>query len=554
VTASDTLAWDRGLENIAVLSNTNMLFTDPGIKPGQGVATFPVSVIVDSMDAEITLEIRDRYYAATPAGHADTISLVFKKIPDTLAPNIIYTPRPGTNGSKVDVVVNDIHYFGAVKYAYDRGLLSINLSAASPNIRLLTPVSAFATGDSTMTFSFEIIDTLALIKRDSLCVVATDLYGNRSESCYIYPLQPDTNAPIFTGMLDDNRTAITATVTDIRMYDRGLGSIALEAPVNLDPAAGNAPGLNGTPSRNLSVAVIDPRQGISGTFVVRDLIAEREPTPETELIHAVRIPFVLPAVQLRLDLPMVVERGADIKAAIVAENSFSGDAVHAIRFVANYGGDAQYSSAVDGHATIAVADAGSSLDITCTPVAGTSYGRGDTLGMVIFKARGASDIRTFNITVDPASLKANDNLTTDIKVQAPGDAEFSLLKLPAPYISMAADSLTYINGICQRVLMSATNARSKTNGLSILGVRPQPVGVAAGGAVELDVRDLPAEGAVADLVAADGRKVASFSIGGSGARVTRISIELPREIPAGAYSLQLRTATERSYTKIIVVE
>jgi hypothetical protein len=121
-------------------------------------------------------------------------------------------------------------------------------------------------------------------------------------------------------------------------------------------------------------------------------------------------------------------------------------------------------------------------------------------------------------------------------------------------MSIDADSLTYIDGICQRILSSIPGGRSKINGLSILGVRPQPVPVSAGGTVELDVRELPADGAVADLVDVNGRKVASFTVKGSGARVTRIAIPLPQDIPSGAYSLQLHTANERTSAKVVVVE
>jgi hypothetical protein len=552
ITATDSDAWDRGLESVVVLSNVNMQYTDPGITPGDRVTSFPVSVVLDSMDAQITLEIRDRYYPVP--GHADTITLTFAKIPDTLAPNINPIPRAGTNGSQVDVDVNDVHFFGASKYLYDRGLLSVNIISMSSNIRLLSPTTAFATGDANMTFAFEVIDTLALTKRDSICIEAIDVYGNRSEGCYVYPLQPDANPPILLGSLDNGHTAITATMTDSRQYDRGLGSVTLEKPVNLDPTAGTKAGLNGIPSTSVSVPVTDPTKEISGTFVVRDLIAESEPTPETELHHAVRVPFRLPSVKLSLDLPMIVERGGDIKAAVVAADSFPGDLVHTIRFVANYGGDALYSSAVDKRSSMSVATAGGMLDVTCTPMAGTTYYRGDTLGVLIFKAHGSNMIDSFSIVVDAASLKVNDNIGMDVMVQVAGDTAISLLKLPAPYFNVAADSLTFINGICQRILSSLPGGRSKINGLSILGVKPQPVPVSAGGTIDLDVRDLPVEGASVDLVSTDGRKVASFSINGTGAKVTRVSISLPQSIPSGTYSVQLSTATERTWTKVVVVQ
>lgn len=553
VFASDTQAWDRGLESIVALSNTNMNFTPPAIKPGIDSVSFPVSVILDSMDAEIVLEIRDRYYAATPEGHADTITLSFRKIPDTLAPNITYVPQPGTNGSKVDVTVDDIHYFGNSRYQYDRGLWKINVTALSSNLRLVTLPSNFSVGDSTMSFSFEVVDTLALIKRDSICLEAYDIYGNRSEACYYYPLPPDAKSPIITGALDPSRTSITARATDSRQYDRGLGSVIIENPKNLDVTMATSTGLNGTPETTVIATVIDPTEEIGGTFVVRDLIAELEPTLETEATHAVRIPFYLPAVKLSLEFPMMVEPSEDMKGAIVVADTFPGAAVQSIRFVANYTGDGLYKGVENGAATLSAVPNAGSLDITCSPDMATIYYPGDTLGLIVFTAGGSNAIEEFSITVDQGSLEVNGNVGSEIRVQKAGDTAISRLQLPAPFFRMVADSLTFINGVCERILTTIAG-RNKINGLSILAIRPQPATIAAGGKLEIDVRELSGDGATGDLVAVDGRKVASFTVGGTSARVTRVSVELPQDLPPGAYFLQLRTATDRAWAKVVVVE
>ncbi len=552
ITATDTLAWDRGLESVVVLSNTNMLFKPPALTPGQGVATFGASVIKDSMDAEITIEIRDRYYAAFPAGHADTIQLLYKKVPDTLAPNIVYNPVAGSNGAVVDVDVNDIHYPGGNLYKYDRGLANVNVTSITPNLKLVS-VPTFNPGDMQTGFRFQVIDTLSLSKYDTLCVEAVDLYGNRSSACYIYPLHADTLSPVLLLTLDAAHTAFTGTATDNRTYDRGLGSITVENPVNLEPADITQTGLNGRQSMPVSVRVTDPAKPISGTFFVRDFVAELEKTSETDALHAVRIPFSVPAVALALKMPLMVERNGDIHVLLIAASDFPGADVSKLTFIATFSGDASFTKSVDSSAALQVVPAAGSLAITCTP-ANRAYSAGDVLGELVFASIGGNDVRQLFMSVDPATLHVNDDLPHDIIVTKPGDAVSSILRLSPPLARITADSVTYINGVCDRILGGRVTGNGKVNGLAILNLLPQPHSMGSGTTLSVDLRDVPRDGASAELVSATGVVVARLSIAGSDMRVVRVPIALPADLASGVYMLRVHASSGMDQAKVLVVQ
>ena len=244
--ASDSVKWDRGLQDIVVLSNLNdnILYsgTDPMTHPWTVVPGTAYIVDLgglftvkdDKLDAELVLEIRDTRYGEIPAGHADTVVMRFFGNPDTLAPNFLdaaFRIDPSSTGQIADVEVNDIHFTSNnEQYRYDLGLASVTVDNArtTPNMRVSSsrPIS-FAVGDMTTTFAIEVLDTLAATIRDSICLTAVDVAGNISTRCYYYPVVQDGKSPIFTGVLNPGRTMITGLAVDNRMYDRGLGSITI---------------------------------------------------------------------------------------------------------------------------------------------------------------------------------------------------------------------------------------------------------------------------------------------------------------------------------------
>jgi hypothetical protein len=551
VDASDTLSWDRGVKEIVALSNLNgnMSFTPQLFTPTVRTASVQVGVIDDAKDADIVLEIRDSIFATTPAGHADTVHLLFNHIPDTLAPNIIYTPVVGTRGSKVDVEVNDIH----AGYKYDLGLATVTASAITPNMQFAIPIN-FASGDMKTTFQVEVIDTLAIGTVDSVCIQAIDLAGNTSTLCYHYPLVPDLKVPIFTGALSADRTIISGRVTDRRDYDRGLGSVTLENPVNLDPSF-TMTNLKGVPSAQPAVNVIDPQRPISGTFVVRDLIGDNDNSDLTRAAHTVRIPFSLPALALAVRLPGVAEGNSEFSAAIIADDTIPVSQVSSMEFGLHYAGDVEFRGATGVRTTLTITPSmPGTLAARIATVAGTSYGKGDTLGLLRFLGHGASDVTEFRMDLVDGGIDVNDGAPRAILVPTAGDTAISQIVLPPPFMKVESDSLTYVNGTCSRVLSGTRGGNSKRTALEILAITPQPFSLGTGGMLQLDVQNLPASDATAELVTVDGRVAAQLGVPRAAGQLSRISLALPASLPSGVYFLRLHGASGSDWARVVLVQ
>ncbi|MEP7217419.1 MAG: hypothetical protein ABI876_00805 [Bacteroidota bacterium] len=554
VHTGDIRAWDRGLQSVVALSLNNMIFKAPPLSGGESDADFSVTVLDTSVSARLTVEVRDTYYNAIAAGHADTLTFLYEPIPDTMAPLIVFLPDAATNGARALVRVDDIHAFpsGAV-YPYDLGLKSITVVSRSGNIEIdPTLLINFTSAEASTIFGIRIIDTLAMDPLDSICIEAVDLYGNRSMNCYHYPIQPDTSSPLLTGALDPTRAMLSVTVTDSRSYDRGLSSITVENPVNIAGPI-SISSLGGAHSRSIDYPISDPTKAISGMFTVVDLIGESDKTLLGEMIHVLRVPFAIPAVDLRLALPNQIEQGGDIRAALIAMGDFDQSLVRDIAFDITYAGNVIYAGTANGSATLVATPAGNGmLRMLCTPAYATGFTKaGDTLGILTFTPLRSTQVESLLLTIVRPSMAVNGNAGTMITVQKPNDAAISRLTLPPPLFRLAADSVTYINGICDRILTSVRDSRAKLNGLAILALSPQPAAL-TGGTLYADVRDIPADGATAELIAADGSVIATTHIKGSASRVARVAINLPSGIFSGAYLLRMTSAADRAWAKVLI--
>jgi hypothetical protein len=553
VDASDTLAWDRGLKDVVRLSpaDPNFVFTPPSITPGARTTTFTVGLVNDALDGSITLEIRDLQYATTPVGHADTITIRFNRMPDERAPNIIFAPVPGKNGSEADVEVNDIHYDGSTLYKYDLGLKTVDVMSVTPNIQV-SPIS-FSGGDMRTTFHVKVLDTLVLNPKDSVCIEAIDLAGNRSTGCFFYPVRPDTTAPIFVGQVMPGFSAIVGTATDDRSYDRGLGAISIQNGVNIDPSF-SMPNLYGSNTVQVNVNVPDPTKPISGTLVIQDRIATLDPSPATQAIHTVKLPFYIPAVGISVKMPLIVEGNTEFTAAIVTTSNLPTTAtdggVDQLAFQAEYSNNVEYRGPIDGKAQFTVVPGvGQDLDIQARLDPLKTYNPGDTLGLLRFFPKKENEVYRLDLHLADGSAKVNGGGGRVITYRAPGDTATSMLQLPAPTFKLAAgDSVTFVNGICGRIL-TTSGSSSK---LAVLGVLPQPARPAAGQTVNIDVRNLPVTGARAELVSATGETVAQFDLTSTGDRVTRVPLPLPSNITSGVYQLRITAETGTDVVKLVI--
>lgn len=562
VDATDERDWDRGLAEVVEISNTNMNITPwpVGIVAGQAsVNGIAVKVIDDARDAEIILEFRDTYYdqndPSTHVNHSERVEWKFTGIADTMAPNIVFVRDLTVPVDEIvyTVAVNDTHYVAGEFYEYDRGLESVVWSL-TPNMNLRTPI-VYTDNRRGATFQVEIVDPLAIVEGDTVCVTAVDSAGNITENCQVWPNVPDGKSPYFKGRLDVNRLSITGTASDDREYDRGLGRVELRNPVNLEPYS--RPGLAGLSTESVSIDVLDPELPIAGELVVRDLVGELDDSPE-QSIHTVIIPFSLQTVALEIMLPELVEGGEEILTQIIAANDFDADQVQRLDFAVQFSDNGQFVDGMPGPAmqSLNVMPTGTQGVMTVSAITepGQSYQRGDVIGTIRFQTELPYFVEMFRFSVASETLRANSGEERTIVVQTDGDPVASELTLPAPFFRIAADSQTVINGECNRALTS-DQALARTSGLAILGVYPQPVGSGAGEELRVFVRDIPQEGSALELIRLDGTPALQRRLEASAdGRVAEYGLDLPAELERGVYFLRITGSTGADQVKVLVVE
>ena len=564
VNASDTNDWDRGLYDIKVVSNLNGNFgfiwpdgsrrdSMPDVVKGVGVARVTVEVVDKCNDAELILEIRDTYYDADPENHRTFDTIRYKGIPDTLSPNVIIIP--GFDGTTYffDVMINDIHYVDGLLFDCDRGLDQI-LYTNTANLRIKSPLNVLPNGMEA-TMSFEVIDTLAIDRIDTICVTAIDKAGNRSGDCSFWPSVPDGKSPVFVGRFDRTIMSITGTARDDRENDRGLGSVTLRSTVNLDAGFGLT-GLSGIPTTGVAISSNDPTAEIAGEIVVQDLYGELLNTPE-QSVHTVVIPFHLPVVQLGIRMPDVVDANTDFDVEIFTKSELSEDVVYIVTLELQANGPATpilNGGVGQGNAgTFDVTQVGNRLLITFELAPGETVPAGDNIGTIRFDARMASThVEPFYLRFVAPNSDVNDGRDTVILVKKVStDPVSSELTLPPPLLLFAGDSLTYINGECNRVLGSSGSG--KPNGLAILALEPQPL-AASSQTLTTVLRGLPEQGGEIEWVSPNGQLVDRRQIVAGEEEVSRYAIPVPSNISPGLYFLRVSSANGVDSRKVLIVQ
>ena len=561
VSASDTLSWDRGLMEIVEISKANMSVTPWPVNIVSGQPTLSnlsVEVIDDAWPAEVTLEVRDTYYdgndPSTFADHSSRIQFTFNGTPDTLAPNIIFHRDSTVPADEVvfTVLVNDTHEVNGEFYRFDRGLKSVTWSLTS-NMQIRTPIS-FTDNRRGASFQVEIIDLLAIVDADTVCVIAIDSAGNRSTGCTSWPSTPDGKSPIFVGGLDPTTMRVTGIATDNRDFDRGLDSIFLQNEKNLQSYSES---LAGKQSTVVSFDVVDPSLPIAGELVVQDLYGEFLSGPE-QLIHTVVIQFSLPVVSLNVSLPGLVEGGDEIVATVSVESDFSGDDVTALEFELDHtlnGTFIRGESESIVESFTAVSPVNGRINVAIETIKGREYkaGKGEVLGTIRFLSEQPYYTDKFNLSLIPGSFLSNRGEKSVVEVRTDGDPLASTLTLPTPFFRTTADSLTIINGGCNRVLTS-TNGFSRPNGIAILDFYPQPVVGRNNTTLTLLIRELPENGANLTLFGVNGNACSNWRIESGGTHISEVQVDFPTDIAPGLYFLRLQgeSPSEADQIKILV--
>ncbi len=564
INASDERDWDRGLYEINVVSNNNFAFiwpdgtrrdSIPSVVKGAGTENVAIEVIDKCNDAELIVEVRDTYYDTDPnpeTHHAfDTIR--YKGIPDTLAPNIMIIPGFDGNTYYFDVRVDDIHYLSGLLFDCDRGLDQV-LSTNTPNLRVRTPLNMLPNGKEA-TISFEVIDTLAIDRIDTLCITAIDKAGNRSSDCAFWPSVPDGKSPIFIGRLEPTTMAIVGTARDDRENDRGLGSVTLRSALNLNPSFGLL-NLRGIPDEDVTITSNNPEGPIAGEIVVQDLYGELLNTPENSL-HTVVIPFHLPIVRLSMNMPGLIDANTIFDVDFIADIEIDGDHTHTVMFELETSGPATpmlnggIVQASVGNFT--ATQAGNRLLVQYDIAPGEKVAAGERIGTIRFDASMTStQVKSFYLRFIPTTAQVNNGQDNVILVKkVPTDPISSQLTLPPPLLRFAGDSLTWINGDCNRVLGSPGN--EKPTGLTILALEPQPL-TTSRQTVTTVLRGLTEEGGKVEWISPSGQQVGHYTIEAGEEEVGRYIIPVPTDITPGMYFLRISSAEGVASQKVLIVQ
>lgn len=564
VNISDKRSFDRGLKNVVQLTNTNFNFVQPLIPAGSKDYTFQVSVTDPNTFGELELEIQDMYYDVRARGHADTVHFYFGGRGDTRKPIIQITPRPNSNPQLVqaefDVEVRDVHIDNNITYPFDRGIRILEVlpaPATTPNFRVTEQIT-FNAGDKIVKFKVGVIDTLANSSIDSICIKAVDMAGNEEVSCYIFSLTPDLKSPYLVAEIKNDFSALEGKVFDNRIYDRGLGELTIESPVNLKISE-LPPDIEGAFQNDFKVSIVNPFKSTSGVLVLRDRIGKQDLSQSTQNIHATKIPFSLPAYNLYINTPQVVEGGSTFEVSISAMEDFKiSNETKSIDFsLLSKGAKISFKQANNLLANIsAVSNTPDSVGIRITAASGLVVRKGDILGKLVYKAEELVDVATSKLVVANNTALVNSGVGSVIKVEKIGDTAVSILKLPAPKLTVYFDSLIYINGSCQRVLQASPKNQSITV-TQILGVKPNPVN-SSKSVLELYVRNLDAA-TKAEFVDINGNVISvadiekivqHTSLNADENQISKGIVRVPKEVPTGVYYLHIQGTD--GITKVII--
>ena len=464
LSVTDSAEWDRGLLEVEVLeaSNIRYIWPDgtrrdslPSFNKGSRAVNLGIELVDRCLPARLILEYRDLEYQVDPDAHVSRDTIIYAGIPDTLAPNIAVSPGFDLTTYYFDVEIDDIHYPGGNLFECDRGLESISISTTS-NIRIRTPLTKV--DQFLATVAFEVIDTLAIDRTDTICIMAIDSAGNTTSRCTFWPSTPDRHSPVFTGIYDRSQGAIVGEARDDRENDRGLSSVTVREEVNVDPSS-SVLGLTGRGSTPVRLTVPAPEDPMRGELVLQDLYGEIVRSPESS-IHTVVIPFELPVVSLSMEMPDLIEAWTQFEVPVRTEGEIDAASIRSVAMEFEQEGPATFlywqgSPTVRGAFTV-TQGTGNRIIIRYEPAVGEVIPERTLLGTLRYEATSTStEVVPFRLRGIPDTRIANDGEDTTITIFGrPGDTLASTLQLPSPLVKLAADSVTWINGDCNRVLAS----------------------------------------------------------------------------------------------------
>lgn len=379
VLVTEIRPWDRGLSRVYLGTQTNVRTIPATITWTRDSASFQI-VPVDTQqaatfdvcaeDSFYTANASDKalYYSQQPNQHQQCIPGNFAG-EDTLAPNVIITTLSSTSAR---FEINDVHYFGGVKYPMDLGLSTIVLD--SHNVVIDSGAVTVSNCDSMIRFRVKVRDTLAFCDTAAYVTVsATDCRFNASKTFrWSSPIKPDNQPPVVTSTVDATGT-VQVTVTDTKPYDRGLGSVELVNPVNITPHKNTAN--DGRATESFSIDIIDPTKDASATLTVTDRWGASCSLPLVGT-HTESIPFSYGGTSLSIGSLPILHEDESGSVQITRTGTFTGKGITKIAFDVHF----------DSTALVLFpgASSGSAISTISAPTSGTGH-------VIMQSATGISD-------------------------------------------------------------------------------------------------------------------------------------------------------------------
>ncbi|HET6511707.1 MAG TPA: T9SS type A sorting domain-containing protein, partial [Candidatus Kapabacteria bacterium] len=243
VFVEDDRPYDRRIDTIEVFNRQNVTLTLNGLafEPTRDYTrwqrsfTFNIQITDTSKFASFCVRAKDladssslsqstRWWSGDTCLSRDTIR-------DMWSPNITLDPPPAISPTVITVTVDDIHFINGQRVGWDKGLDSVWFTNAKG---MVIPSTLRLQCADKFVFDVSVSDTLALDDRATICINVIDCAGNFSDTCWYYPIIPDSLPPIIQGV-KAYQTALDITVTDSTTYDRGLRRIVMTEFDNFDP-------------------------------------------------------------------------------------------------------------------------------------------------------------------------------------------------------------------------------------------------------------------------------------------------------------------------------
>ncbi len=457
---------------------------------------------------------------------------------DTWAPNILIDPPPFLSPTKLNVTVNDIHFFNGNRIGWDRGIDSIwftNVHGMS-----VPPTIHMGCRMQDTTFEIDVTNIFSLDSIATICVHAVDCAGNETDTCWYYPVKQDNNPPQISS-IDYSRTKLDLLITDSTLYDRGLRHTILDSSVNFNNYERWD---NGSLVDTATLTVTKPGQSATGVLRSIDLYGSHAVSTQEQNAHSASVAVSIWVQNIRFKASTLAQQSSDIRIPVllsptdtfqllrknIRKYSFSFDLVGDPGF--NYvtfdtvGTESNHFDVTDNVS-------GGRITITGTTHDGRPLIDMDSpLVYVVIHAR--KDESTRQAVLTPATINANTVVFNDDLPDTAHGAHATAV-LPAPYGNMGSGVILAI-GSCAPAL---TTSPGTVTVPELEQNSPNPFR----GPTKLTF-GLPADG-MATLIVYDalGRECARLVNGEVAAGSYEVTFN-PVGLPAGVYYVRFETATQ----------